>query len=112
MKRVYLFLAFASLSLAVSAQSFDLQGHQGARGLMPENTVRGMLKALDFGVTTLNMDAVITKDRQVVLSHEPYFNNEISLTPEGKEITLKDQKKYNIFQMDYEQVKEFDVGSK
>jgi glycerophosphoryl diester phosphodiesterase len=55
---------------------------------------------------------VITKDRQVVLSHEPYFNNEISLTPEGKEITLKDQKKYNIFQMDYEQVKKFDVGSK
>jgi glycerophosphoryl diester phosphodiesterase len=112
MKRVYLFLAFASISLSVNAQKFDLQGHQGARGLMPENTVRGMLKALDFGVTTLDMDAVITKDRQVVLSHEPYFNNEISLTPDGKEITLKDQKKYNIFQMDYEQVKKFDVGSK
>jgi glycerophosphoryl diester phosphodiesterase len=112
MKSVYLFLAVASISLHVNAQKFDLQGHQGARGLMPENTVRGMLKALDFGVTTLNMDAVITKDRQVVLSHEPYFNNEISLTPDGKEITLKDQKKYNIFQMDYEQVKKFDVGSK
>jgi glycerophosphoryl diester phosphodiesterase len=112
MKSVYLFLALTSLSLSVAAQKFDLVGHQGARGLMPENTVRGMLKALDFGVTTLNMDAVITKDRQVVLSHEPYFNNEISLTPEGKEITLKDQKKYNIFQMDYEQVKKFDVGSK
>jgi glycerophosphoryl diester phosphodiesterase len=112
MKRVYLFLALISLCLNVSAQKFDLVGHQGARGLMPENTVRGMLKALDFGLTTLNMDAVITKDRQVVLSHEPYFNNEISLTPEGKEITLKDQKKFNIFQMDYEQVKKFDVGSK
>ncbi|MDB5019737.1 MAG: glycerophosphodiester phosphodiesterase [Pedobacter sp.] len=112
MKRVYLFLTLALLSLSAAAQKFDLQGHQGARGLMPENTIEGMLKALDFGVTTLDMDAVITKDRQVVLSHEPYFNNEISLTPEGKEITLKDQKKYNIFQMDYEQVKKFDVGSK
>jgi glycerophosphoryl diester phosphodiesterase len=79
---------------------------------MPENTIRGMLKALDFGVTTLDMDAVITKDRQVVLSHEPYFNNEFSLTPEGKEITLQNQKDYNIFKMDYEQVRKFDVGSK
>jgi glycerophosphoryl diester phosphodiesterase len=112
MKKIYLILAAASLSLHVHAQKFDLQGHQGARGLMPENTILGMLKALDFGVTTLDMDAVISKDRQVVLSHEPYFNNEFSLTPEGKEITLQNQKDYNIFKMDYEQVRKFDVGSK
>jgi glycerophosphoryl diester phosphodiesterase len=112
MKRIYLFLALITCAVNVNAQKFDLQGHQGARGLMPENTILGMLKALEFGVTTLNMNAVISKDRQVVLSHEPYFNNEISLTPAGKEITLKDEKKYNIFQMDYEQVKRFDVGTK
>ena len=112
MKKTYLFIALAALSLNASAQKFDLQGHMGARGLMPENTVGGMLRALDLGVTTLNMDVVITKDRQPVLSHEPYFNHEFSLTPEGKEITLKDQKNYNIFKMDYEQVKKFDVGSK
>jgi len=112
MKKIYLLLAAAALSLNVQAQKFDLQGHQGARGLMPENTIRGMLKALDFGVTTLDMDAVVSKDRQVVLSHEPYFNNEFSLTPTGKEITLQNQKNYNIFKMDYEQVKKFDVGSK
>jgi glycerophosphoryl diester phosphodiesterase len=112
MKPIYLIMAIGLLSLPAAAQKFDLQGHQGARGLMPENTTLGMLKALDFGVTTLNMDAVITRDSQVVLSHEPYFNNEISLTPSGKEITLKDEKKYNIFKMDYEQVKRFDVGSK
>ena len=112
MKKIYLLLAAASFSLHVHAQKFDLQGHQGARGLMPENTIKGMLKALDFGVTTLDMDAVITKDRQVVLSHEPYFNNEFSLTPDGKEITLQNQKNYNIFKMNYEEVKKFDVGSK
>jgi glycerophosphoryl diester phosphodiesterase len=112
MKPIYLIVALGLLSLPASAQKFDLQGHQGARGLMPENTTLGMLKALDFGVTTLNMGTVITKDSLVVLSHEPYFNNEISLTPNGKEITLKDEKKYNIFKMDYEQVKRFDVGSK
>jgi glycerophosphoryl diester phosphodiesterase len=79
---------------------------------MPENTIEGMLKALDLGVTTLEMDAVISKDKQVVLSQEPYFNNEISLLPNGKPISFKDQKNYNIYQMDYEQVKKFDVGSK
>jgi glycerophosphoryl diester phosphodiesterase len=112
MRKTYLIIALASLSLAASAQKFDLQGHMGARGLMPENTVGGMLRALDLGVTTLNMDVVITKDRQPVLSHEPYFNHEISLTPAGKEITLKEEKNYNIFKMDYEEVKKFDVGSK
>ncbi|TCD04671.1 glycerophosphodiester phosphodiesterase [Pedobacter frigidisoli] len=93
-------------------QKFDVQGKAGARGIMPENTIEGMLKALDLGVTTLEMDAVISKDKQVVLSQEPYFNNEISLMPNGKAISLKDQKKYNIYKMDYEQVKKFDVGSK
>lgn len=112
MKKTYLFIALAGLGLSAHAQKFDLQGHMGARGLMPENTVGSMLRALDLGVTTLNMDVVITKDRQPVLSHEPYFNHEISLTPAGKEISLKDEKKYNIFKMDYEQVKKFDVGSK
>jgi glycerophosphoryl diester phosphodiesterase len=112
MKRFLLIVALGTAGMNLHAQKFDVQGHQGARGLMPENTVRGMYKALDFGVTTLDMDAVITKDRQVVLSHEPYFNNEISLTPAGKEITLKNQKDYNIFKMDYEEVKKFDVGSK
>ena len=49
----------------------DIQGHRGARGLMPENTWPAMKKALELGVTTLEMDAVITADSQVVLSHEP-----------------------------------------
>lgn len=112
MKKTYLIIALAALNLTAIAQKFDLQGHMGARGLMPENTVGGMLRAIDLGVTTLNMDVVITKDRQPVLSHEPYFNHEFSLTPDGKEITLKGQKKYNIFKMNYEEVKKFDVGSK
>ena len=54
---------------------FDQQGHRGCRALMPENTIPAMLHALDLGVTTLEMDVVITKDNQVILSHEPFFNN-------------------------------------
>lgn len=96
----------------VSAQKFDLQGNRGARGIMPENTIPGMLRALALGVNTLTMNVVITKDKKVVLSQEPYFNHEFSTRPDGKPITLKDQKSYNIYKMDYEEVKKFDVGNK
>ncbi len=100
------------LQASAQKQKFDIQGKAGARGIMPENTTEGMLKALDLGVNTLEMDAVISRDKQVVLSQEPYFNNEISLMPNGKPISFKDQKKYNIYKMDYAEVKKFDVGSK
>lgn len=112
MKRNILFVAAMLLAFQTLAQKFDLQGQRGARGIMPENTIPGMLKALDLGVNTLVMNAVISKDKQVVLSQEPYFNSEISLKPDGKPISLKDQKKYNIYQMNYAEVQKYDVGSK
>ncbi len=58
---------------AMELPVFDKQGHRGCRGLMPENTIPAMLKAIDLGVTTLEMDVVITKDKKVILSHEPFF---------------------------------------
>lgn len=111
-KSVLLIATILTMAIQGRAQKFDLQGQRGARGIMPENTIAGMLKALELGVNTLVMNTVISKDKQVVLSQEPYFNSEISLKPDGKEISLKDQKKYNIYKMDYAEVKKFDVGSK
>ncbi|MFA6275653.1 MAG: glycerophosphodiester phosphodiesterase family protein [Pedobacter sp.] len=113
MKKNLLLASLLSISLSgLAQQKFDVQGHRGARGIMPENTIPAMIKGLQLGATTLEMDVVISKDRQAVVSQEPYFNHEYSLTPEGKSISLKDEKKYNIFKMDYEEVKKFDVGSK
>jgi len=113
MKKNLLLIALLTLSITSFAQKkFDVQGHRGARGIMPENTILGMIKALELGATTLEMDIVISKDKQAVVSQEPYFNHEFSLTPAGKPISLKDEKKYNIFKMDYAEVKKFDVGSK
>lgn len=90
---------------------FDLQGHRGCRGLMPENTVPAFLKALDLGVTTLELDVVISKDRQVVVSHEPYFNAAFSIAPDGKPVDKKEQKSLVLYQMNYADIKRYDVGS-
>ncbi|WP_158797132.1 glycerophosphodiester phosphodiesterase family protein [Pedobacter sp. L105] len=112
MKKYTLLVLVILLNLQLHAQQFDKQSDRGARGLVPENTVAGMLRALDLGATTIGMNVVISKDNLVVLSHEPYFNNEISLTPAGKDIPLADEKKYNLYHMDYAEIRQFDVGSK
>lgn len=112
MRKTILATAMLLIALQTMAQKFDLQGNRGARGIMPENTIPGMLRALDLGVNSLNMNVVISKDKKVVLSQEPYFNFEISTKPDGKAITLKDQKNYNMYKMDYVDIQKFDVGSK
>ena len=92
--------------------AFDTEAHRGGRGLMPENTIPAMLNGLALGVTTLEMDAVITKDKQVILSHEPFFNHEITTTPGGGFIEEKDEKKYNVYSMSYAETQQYDVGLK
>lgn len=91
---------------------FEVQGHRGARGLFPENTIPGFLAALDLGVTTVELDVVITKDKQVILSHEPWMAASICLKPSGDSITATEEKKYNIYKMTYDEVLQFDCGSK
>lgn len=94
------------------AESFDKQGHRGCRGLMPENTIPAMLKALDLGVTTLEMDISISKDKKVFLSHEPFFNHEITTRPDGSFIPQKEERSYNMYRMDYDSIIKYDVGMK
>jgi glycerophosphoryl diester phosphodiesterase len=90
--------------------TFDLQGHRGCRGLLPENTIPAMIRALELGVNTLEMDAVITADSMVILSHEPFFNHEISRHPDGRPVTEAEEQSLNVYLMTYEEVKRFDVG--
>ncbi|HLF45012.1 MAG TPA: glycerophosphodiester phosphodiesterase family protein, partial [Chitinophagaceae bacterium] len=92
---------------------FDIQGHRGCRGLMPENTIAAMYKAIDLGVTTLEMDVVITKDNKVIVSHEPWMEKEITTRPDGTYIlSTFESMQLNIYKMDYEEVKTYDVGMK
>ena len=92
--------------------AFSTEAHRGGRGLMPENTIMAMKKAMDLGVTTLEMDTHITGDNQVVLSHDEYLNPLFTLTPEGKEITKEASKQLILYKMPYEELRKYDVGSK
>lgn len=91
---------------------FSKEGHRGGRGLMPENTVPAMKHAIDLGMTTLEMDTHITKDNQVVVTHDDYLSPAFMLAPDGSEIPESDAKKYAVYQMDYTQLKKFDLGTK
>src|SRR5688572_30475153 len=69
---------FAVAAHSSTAQPFDLQGHRGARGLAPENTLVAFAKALEIGVTTLELDVAMTKDGVLVVSHDAKLNSDIS----------------------------------
>ncbi len=91
---------------------FDKQGHRGCRGLRPENTVGAMVFAVGMGVTTLEMDVVISRDKKVLLSHEPWMGQEITTKPDGNYVTAAEEKSLNIYRMTYSEVKKYDVGMK
>jgi len=88
---------------------FDLQGHRGARGLAPENTLPAFRRALELGVTTLEMDVVIAGDGTVVVSHEPWMAPEKCMASGGDRI--EDGKEHNIYEMSYHDVAGYDCGS-
>ena len=91
---------------------FDKEGHRGARGLMPENTIPAMYKAIDLGVTSLEMDVHITRDNLVILSHDDHIDPTFTLSDHGSEMPMDKSQKLAFFQMDYATISKFDVGSK
>ena len=92
--------------------SFDIEAHRGGRGLMPENTIPAMLNALELGVNTLEMDIHITKDGEVVVTHDDELSPNIMLQPNGDEIYKDDGKNHIVYQMNYENLKKFNIGTK
>ncbi len=89
-RRLALVLVVLSLGLlSLTAAAFDLQGHRGARGLRPENTMAAFSFALATGVTTLETDLAVTKDGVLVISHDPYLNPDIVRTPDGRWLAAK-----------------------
>ena len=100
----------ATLLIAASASSdanaFDLQAHRGGRGLAPENTLSAFTNALRLGVTTLELDTVLTADGVVVISHDAVLNPDLTRGPDGawldgpgpaiRSLTLAQLKRYDV----------------
>ena len=67
--RITLLIALTSLSSMLFSQAtFDIEGHRGCRGLLPENTIAAFINAVKLGVNTLEMDMQISKDGKIVIS--------------------------------------------
>ncbi len=109
---LFVFFSCENNPLKEMEYKVDVQGHRGARAIMPENTIEGFIYALQQGVTTLEMDVVITQDSQVILSHEPWMGHEICLNLDGNAMDEIEALHHNIYEMNYAEVKKYDCGSK
>ena len=94
-------------AFAASALAFDLQGHRGARGLLPENTLPAFQRALELGVTTLELDIAITRDGVPVISHDPVLNPDLTRDASGRYL---EQRGPAIHSLTWSQLQAYDVG--
>lgn len=80
-----------SLWCASAALAFDVQGHRGARGLAPENTLAGFERALAIGVTTLELDVVLSADGVPLISHDTAPNPDLTRDASGRWLQARGQ---------------------
>lgn len=102
-----IFFAVALLTMTNAAQALDLQGHRGARGLLPENTLPAFARALGIGVTTLELDTAVTRDGVVVVSHDAMLNPDITRQADGLWLARDD---LAIQTLTYAGLQQYDVG--
>ena len=99
--------ALSALLVTGCATHFDLQGHRGARGLAPENTLTAFSTALEVGVTTLELDVGITRDGVMVISHDRYLNADIARDANGKHLAERGP---TIASISFAELQQYDVG--
>jgi glycerophosphoryl diester phosphodiesterase len=68
-------------------------GHRGCRGLFPENSIKAFKEAISLGVNAIELDVVVSEDREIVVSHEPFMSQTYCLKPNGEEIRDDEDKK-------------------
>lgn len=100
-------IALALLCATLHAAAFDLQGHRGARGLAPENTLPGFARALGIGVTTLETDIAVSRDGVLLISHDPALNPDITRGPDGQFLAARGPV---IWHTDFAELQRYDVG--
>jgi len=89
-----------------SIDHFDIHGHRGARGLLPENTLPAFLKAIELGVTSIELDVGVSQDGIVIIYHDRALNPVITRDESGMFIT----EPILVNRLTLSQLKSFDVG--
>jgi glycerophosphoryl diester phosphodiesterase len=96
-KTAVLFLTMTMISGA--AGRILVQGHRGARAVLPENTLPAFEYAITAGVDALELDIAVTKDNVAVVSHDPTINPVICTGPKTgaaiRELTLAELRQYD-----------------
>ena len=85
---------------------YKIFGHRGCRGIYPENTIEGFKKAIEFGVDGIELDVVVNKNQELVISHESYIDTSYCLT------NKIDNESLNIYKMNISEIQDIDCGSK
>ena len=107
------YFLIGSILLCISCNKdiafLDVQGHRGARGLFPENTIEGFKRTLELDISTLELDLVITKDHIPIVYHDFYINPNLCLDENGDSINNK--KSDLIYDYTLREIKQYDCGS-
>ncbi len=90
--------------------SIEIHAHRGGRDLFPENSMSAFLRSADLGVTAIELDLVISSDHRIVVSHDPWMNERLCLSPDGAELKESDRECFRLYGMTYEQIRSFDCG--
>jgi glycerophosphoryl diester phosphodiesterase len=113
---ILFFISFLFISVGCSStvvknerlrSSLDLQGHRGARGLKPENTWPAFEEAIQYKMTTLELDTVLTKDKRIVIHHDSDTNPVICQNADGTQI-----QKQSLYLLTIAELQALDCGSK
>lgn len=96
-----------AMAMAATAQAFDLQGHRGARGLEPENTLPAFERALELVVSTLELDVAVTRDGIVVIHHDTALNPDTTRDASGAWLA---QRGPAVHSLSWAELQTYDVG--
>ncbi|MEI7748613.1 MAG: glycerophosphodiester phosphodiesterase family protein [Chlorobiaceae bacterium] len=90
--------------------AFEIQAHRGARSFFPENTLQAFCHAASLGVRVLELDLVVSKDHELVVSHDPWLSAPLCSDTQGHPLSMEDRWRYIMYDMMYADIASFDCG--
>ncbi len=90
--------------------AFEIQAHRGGRALFPENTLQAFCHAAALGIRVLELDLMVSKDQQIVVSHDPWLAAPLCADRYGRPLSIEEQGRYLLHEMSYRDIASFDCG--